>query len=237
MYFRNIILSAFVIAIITGLIFSAYQATFITPLIIGSEVYEISELNGHLGEEIEAWGPEDGLERHSWNFASNFLVCFAYALILLSAMNMKAPVDFVQGLFWGGAGYLSLFVAPAFGLPPEIPGMEAAYLEGRQAWWLLTVCSTALSIWLIAFQSTVYRVLGVCFMIFPHLIGAPQPEIHGFANTNPEAIEELTRLWHQFILQTSLANALLWFILGICSSFFSNKYIISLDKVENKCEQ
>jgi cobalt transporter subunit CbtA len=231
MYFRILVLSAFAIAIIAGLVLSVYQANFITPIIVGSEVYEIAEPVSHHTqvEETEAWAPEDGVERTSWNFASNFLLCFAYALILLGAMSLKASVNAVKGIFWGGAAYLTIFVAPALGLPPEIPGMEAAQLEGRQAWWLLTVVLTAISLWLIAFQNNLYRIIGVIILITPHILGAPQPEIHGFANTDPQAVQALTLLWHDFILQTSVANALLWVIIGVLSGYITKKFVYSID--------
>ena len=230
MYFRNLVLSAFAIAIVAGVMLSVYQAFFITPIIVGSEVYEVVEsVSHHQTEEGEVWAPEDGVERHSWNFASNFLLCFAYALILLSAMSVKTSVNTVKGIFWGGAAYLTVFVAPALGLPPEIPGMEAAQLEGRQAWWLLTVILTALSMWLITFQNKMYKVLGVILLIIPHILGAPQPEMHGFVNTDPAAVEALNHLWYEFILQTSIANALLWVIIGALSGYIANKFIYSID--------
>ena len=231
MYFRNLVLSAFVIAIIAGLIFSAYQASFITPLILNSEVYEVLETGS---QHDLAWAPEDGVERHSWSFATNFLLCFAYALILLSAMTVKTSVNAVKGLFWGGAAYLTIFAAPALGLPPEIPGMEAAYLEGRQTWWLVTVILTALSLWLIAFHSIINKAIGVVLILVPHLLGAPQPEIHGFVNTDPEAVVALTQLWHDFILQTSIANALLWLVIGGLSGFFVGRYIYPIDAIEQQ---
>jgi len=227
MYFRNLVLSAFFIAITAGLIFSAYQAIFITPVIVSSEVYEVAE--SAASHQIEAWAPEDGLERHSWSFATNFLLCFAYALILLSAMTVKTSVNAVKGLFWGGAAYLSIFAAPALGLPPEIPGMEAAYLEGRQTWWLFTVILTAFAFWLIAFQSALNKAIGIVLILIPHILGAPQPEVHGFVNADPKAIEALTSLWHDFILQTSMANALLWLVIGGLSGYLVKKYIDPID--------
>jgi len=233
MYFRNLVLSAFLVAIIAGLFFSVYQAVFITPIIIDSEVYEVIEAASE--HAVEAWAPEDGLERHSWSFATNFLLCFAYALILLSAMSVKTSVNAVKGVFWGGAAYLTIFVAPALGLPPEIPGMEAAYLEGRQTWWLFTVVVTALSLWLIAFQSNFNKGVGIVLILIPHILGAPQPEMHGFVNTDAKSVEALTRLWYDFILQTSIANALLWLVTGGLSGFLVEKFIDALDKpsVEN----
>lgn len=232
MYFRNLVLSAFTIAIIAGLFFSAYQALFITPIIIDSEIYEV--LGPATLGQVEAWSPEDGLERHSWSFATNFLLCFAYALILLSIMATKTSVNIAKGFFWGGAAYLTIFVAPALGLPPEIPGMEAAYLEGRQTWWWLTIILTAISLWLIAFQSPLNKGIGLVLIITPHIIGAPQPEFHGFANTDPKAIEALTLLWHDFIFQTGIANALLWMVIGGLSGYFVEKFIHSIEMMEER---
>lgn len=232
MYFRNLVLSAFSIAVVAGIFFSTYQAIFITPIIVSSEVYEVLEPSA--AHQVEAWAPEDGLERHSWSFATNILLCFAYALILLSAMTLSNSMTAVKGLFWGGAVYLSLFVAPALGLPPEIPGMEAAYLEGRQTWWILTVILTAIGLWLIAFQSPLNKGIGVIMIIIPHLIGAPQPEIHGFVNQDPKAIEALTQLWHEFIIQTSIANALLWLMVGGLSGYFFTKYIATIGDISQE---
>lgn len=231
MYFRTLVLSAFAIAVFAGAIISLYQAYFITPIILGSEVFEVIEpVSHHQMEETITWAPEDGIERNSWNFTSNFLLCFAYALILLSAMSIKTSTNTMKGIFWGLAAYLAIFVAPALGLPPEIPGMETTQLEGRQAWWLFTVILTAISLWLIAFQNYMYKALGIILLILPHLLGAPQPELHGFTNSDPEAVAELTRLWHDFVLQTTIANALLWVIIGSSAGFFTKKYIYPIAK-------
>lgn len=230
MYFRNLVLSAFVIAIIAGAIFSIYQTVFITPIILEAETYEVSE---PIVDQVEVWSPDEGIERLGWSFLSNFLVCFSYALILLSFMSFKPPSTAFIGLFWGGSAYLIIFAAPALGLPPEIPGMEAAYLEGRQGWWIITIILTALSLWLIAFENIVNKVIGLVLMTVPHIIGAPQPEIHGFDNDNPIAVAALTDLWHQFILQSSLANALLWVCIGLAAGILTKKYIQPLDEKIN----
>jgi len=230
MYFRNLILSAFTIAIVAGFFLSVYQAYAITPLIVESEIYEVLET---ITENTpEAWSPEEGIERSGYSFIANFLVCFAYALLLMSAMATRQSLTITQGLLWGACAYLSVFVAPAIGLAPEIPGMEAAHLEGRQAWWLLTVLLTALGLWSLAFKSTPFKIFACLLILTPHLMGAPQPEHHGFVNQNPEAITALTDLWHQFITQTSIANGLLWLIIGSLSAFLTLKFIFPLDSQE-----
>ncbi len=230
MYFRNLVLSAFTIAIVAGLFLSAYQASAITPIILESEVYEV--LEAITEDTPEAWSPEDGTERSGFSFIANFLVCFAYALLLMSAMATRKSLTVSQGVFWGACAYLSIFVAPAIGLAPEIPGMEAAHLEGRQAWWLLTVLFTALGLWSLAFKPSPFKIFASLLILTPHLIGAPQPEHHGFVNQNPEAITALTDLWHQFIIQTSIANGLLWLIIGTLSAILTLKFIFPLDYQE-----
>jgi cobalt transporter subunit CbtA len=235
MYFRNLVFSAFSIAIIAGLFLTFYQELLITPIILDSEVYEVVDvISHHAGavEEVESWGPEDGIERSGFSFLSNLLVCFAYALLLLSMMATKSSLKVMQGFLWGGAAYLSIFALPALGLAPEIPGMEAAHLEGRQAWWLLTVLCSAVGLWLVAFLTLPLKGLGIVIVVLPHLLGAPQPEVHGFANTDPHAITELTRLWYSFIIQTSLANALLWLIIGVLSALLTTKFVHPLDHKE-----
>ncbi len=230
MYFRNLILSAFCIALVAGSFLTLYQALWITPIILDAEIYEVAE---PIANTIEAWTPQDGMERSGYSFMANLLVCFAYALLLMSAMATRTKITMAQGVFWGGAAYLSLFVMPALGLPPEIPGMEAAHLENRQMWWLLTVILTALGLWSLAFKPLVFKIVGVLMLILPHIMGAPQPETHGFANTAPDAITALTALWHHFIIQTSLANALLWLIIGLLSALLTKQFIYSLDHSES----
>jgi len=232
MYFRNLTLSAFAIAIVAGLFLSLYQYFFITPIIVASEVYEVAE--PAVAGAVEAWHPENGFERTSFSFIANFLVCFSYALLLITLMATQNLTKLAHGVLWGIAAYLSFFVAPALGLAPEIPGMEAAYLEGRQSWWLLTVLLTALGLWSIAYQRPILKGIGTILLIIPHLIGAPQPEHHGFVNTDLEAINSLTALWHGFILQTSIANGLLWLIIGILSAFLSIKFIYPLNHYQEQ---
>jgi cobalt transporter subunit CbtA len=227
MYFRNLVLSAFSIAIVAGLFFTLYQEFIITPLILNAEIYEVVEPAGN--HTVEAWAPADGVERSGFSFITNLLVCFAYSLFLMSLMVTRDSINLSQGAFWGGSAYLSVFIAPALGLPPEIPGMEAAAVEGRQAWWILTVILTAIGLWSMAFKSTPFKFAGLIMLITPHIIGAPQPEFHGFANQDPQAILALTTLWHDFIMQTSIANALLWLIIGVLSAFLVNKFIHSID--------
>jgi cobalt transporter subunit CbtA len=229
MYFKNIVLAAFITAIVASIAYSAYQEAAVTPIILAAEEFEVPEATG-IEETAEPWAPEDGLERRLFTFSANFLTAFSFSLILISLMATREKITPLQGFAWGLAGYVSFFAAPSLGLPPEIPGMEAAPLTGRQLWWLITVIFTAGGLWLLFFSQTYLKLVSVLLLLSPHLIGAPQPEHHGFANTDPIAVEKLSSLWHQFVLQTSIANLLLWLIIGLIAAILTNKLVLSLDQ-------
>ncbi len=226
MYFRATLLSAFFTALIATIPFSVYQELMVTPIILDAETFELPEAT----QSQPPWAPEDGIERSLFTLSADFLTAFAFSLMLISAMATQRKLTLLQGLGWGIAGYLCFFVAPALGLPPEIPGMETSSLVGRQLWWLIAVIFTAAGLWLVVFAKIPLKTVGIVILIAPHLLGAPNPETHGFANPDPVAVAQLTELWHQFILQTSIANALLWLIIGEVGAVFTRKWILSLDQ-------
>lgn len=234
MYFRQIFLSACLAALVASVGFSLYQFYFVNPIIFAAELYEIAEsVNHFMPLESESWAPDDGIERSFYTLLANFLMSLAYGLLLGSAMVFRGNSSALKGLVWGMAAYLSLFVAPALGLPPEIPGMEAADLNLRQNWWLLSVVLTVIGLTVFSFSSRYYKGAGVIFVILPHLIGAPAAKIHGFSHPDPIAVAKLTELWQQFILHTSIANALLWLIIGITTGFLCHKFIDNIPSLQS----
>ena len=80
-----------------------------------------------------------------------------FGLALLGAMSLAGvSINARTGLAFGIAGFISVSLAPALGLPPEIPGSGVAALGVRQAWWFFAVASTAVGIaGLIALEDTV----------------------------------------------------------------------------------
>ncbi len=226
MYFRQTFFVAFLTALIASLVFSLYQFYFINPLIFAAEIYEVAEpVDLNAVTQIEEWSPGDGIERSLYTLLANFLMSLAYSLLLASAMLFRGSCSTIKGLAWGIAAYLSFFIAPGLGLPPEIPGMQAADLNLRQNWWFLCVVLTALGLAVFIFSPRYYKGAGVILLILPHLIGAPVAKIHGFSHPDPVAIVKLTELWQQFILHTSIANALLWLIIGATTGFLCYKFI------------
>lgn len=226
MYFRQVFLVACLTSLVASLGFSLYQFNFINPIIFAAEFYEVADPVDIQGmAQVESWAPGDGIERSLYTLLANFLMSLAYALLLASAMVFRGNSSALKGIAWGMAAYLTFFVAPSLGLPPEIPGMEAADLNSRQDWWLLCVVLTAMGLAVFAFSPLYYKGAGLIFVILPHLIAAPAAEIHGFSHPDPAAVAKLMELWQQFILHSYIANALLWIIIGSVTGFLCHKFI------------
>ena len=69
------------------------------------------------------------------------------------------------------SGFTVFFLAPAIGMPPEIPGAEVAQLQGRQLWWLLTVMCTGAGLGLIAFgRNVALNGVGIVVLLVPHAV-------------------------------------------------------------------
>jgi len=212
--FRQIFLTALIAGAVAGLLTAGVQRLRLIPLIERAEVYEdaAAQQSGHALEGMAAaeWEPE-GLERAAYTVLADLLAGIGFALMLTGAMAIAGlrghAIDWRRGLLWGAAGFLAFALAPALGLPPEPPGMEAAALAARQAWWLATALATAIGLALIVFVPQIWsRVAGAALVLLPHLIGAPQgPE---GASAVPAAIAT------QFVVASLATTALFWLVLG-----------------------
>ncbi len=130
-----------------------------------------------------------------------------FALLLAAAISIRDQAGWRRGLLWGAAGYGVFFLAPALGLPPELPGTQSAPLFDRQLWWAGTAASSAIGLWLAAFaRHGALRVLGLALIAAPQVVGAPQPLSHGAT-----APDELAR---DFLRASYFVNAIFWLALG-----------------------
>lgn len=246
MAFRNILLSAIVVGMFSGLLYGLFQHFQISPIIYAAEEYEVVEeeapaeatahhhgdAGGHHHHDEEAWGPQDGAERIGYTIGADIAIAIAFSIFLISLMalhNLKAnkpQVTPMAGVAWGIASMLVFFVAPAmFGLHPEVPGTEAAALENRQAWWILCAALTALGIAVLYYASVKFKLGGIVLIALPHILGAPLPKEHGFANTDPAAVEALTQLTTQFYASTTVGMAIFFVIVGALSAFAVQRFV------------
>jgi len=241
MTLRDLILSALMVGIISGLGYGLFQQLQINPIIYAAETFEVAEPatagnsdghSGHSHDHSEAWAPQDGMPRIISTLIANISIAFALALIMISLMALhneksnKPKINTFTGVIWGGAALYSFFAAPALlGLHPEVPGTNAAALENRQLWWLFCTFASASGIAIVYYAVKFYKIAGVVLIALPHLIGAPMPSEHGFANTSPEAVQTLSELTGQFYLMTSIGMVILFVMMGALSSFSLAKFV------------
>jgi cobalt transporter subunit CbtA len=167
--------------------------------------------------DANAWEPADGAERTGYTVLANVSMAVGFALMLVAAFALSGRrISWRSGLLWGLAGYGVFFVAPSLGLPPEVPGTLAAPPHARQLWWVMTAAMTAASLGCSSSRRGWLWKLAVLLLVVPHLIGAPQPEVHGSV-----APEELAQA---FIRATAMANAVFWLALGGLTGFFYRRF-------------
>jgi cobalt transporter subunit CbtA len=147
---------------------------------------------------------------------ANVIGGIGFALLLVAVFAFRGtPMDYRRGIEWGLAGFAVFSLAPALGLPPELPGMDTADLLTRQTWWLGTVVATGGGLGLVILQRRLWaRLAGIVLITTPHIIGAPHPAT--LASAVP------AELAAQFAIASLVTAALFWIVLGgLCGHFYA----------------
>ena len=168
--------------------------------------------------EEEEWAPADGIQRTLYTSLATTVIGVGFGLALLAAMTLAGVrIDARTGLAFGVAGFIAVALAPALGLPPEIPGSGAAELEARQAWWFLTVSATAVGLaGLLLTKGPWLQIGGVVLIALPHIFGAPRPQ--EFVSTAP------AELAGHFAATSLAVTAIFWGVLGYASGAFYERF-------------
>jgi cobalt transporter subunit CbtA len=219
---RNLILSAAAAGLAAGLFTAALQHVTTTRIIIEAEAYETRAQTPHQAarqigiiiathDGAEGWAPADGMERTVYTTLATTVTGVGFALALLGAMALlNVPINQRSGLAFGAAGFAAVALAPALGLPPEIPGSGAAELADRQLWWFATVAATAIGLGgLLVARNLALRIGGVVLIALPHIVGAPHPP--AYASTAP------AELAGHFVAASLVVTAVFWAVLGYAS--------------------
>jgi cobalt transporter subunit CbtA len=230
---RKVVLSAIFAGILSGIFLSLIQNLQVNSIILQAEQYEIrSDVSSHEHavaqhhHDTAAWQPSNGSERTFYTYVSNIFAATGFALLLISFMSMKEQsITWFKGAAWGLAGFVTFFLAPSIGLPPEIPGTVSAALLDRQLWWLLAVIGTGGGIAVLVFAPAMYKILGLLLVVVPQIVGAPTTELLAFVNNNPQAVTELQDLSEKFYPATTLTNAVYWLFMGIVSSLMVKWFV------------
>ena len=223
----RVVLVALLAGIAAGLIMGAIQHVRLTPLILEAEVYEnrnhdhgatAGEAAPAVAESEEGWAPSDGGQRTLSTTVASAMSGAAFAAILVGISLLTGiPVTKENGVIWGLCGFLAATLAPAMGLPPELPGMPAGDLITRQIWWAGTIAATAAALYLIATRRETWAMaLAIALIGLPHVIGAPDSVSHESAVP--------ASLAAAFAANSIAANAIFWVLIGSFLGLTINRY-------------
>lgn len=203
----RLIVAAIVAGLLASLPFGLLQQWLLMPIIAAAEAFEAA------GPYTAVWHPAPGVERLFYSLLANALTAIAMAAILMAVMARHylarggAPSS-LAGLLWGLAGFAVMFAVPALGLPPEIPGMDAARLGNRQLWWLLAAGATAGGLALAFYGWPRFAAPALAVMVLPWLVGVP-----AIVGDVPEGA--LRGLHLRFVWASAAINLGFWLALGL----------------------
>lgn len=196
---RSLLSGGLMAGALTGLVLALLQYFLIQPLIVEAERYESGDLvllgtvpevpvpetdaavvaPADVATDHEADGAQDTVMRNLLTVLFLILTWCGFGLLAgagLTAFRSLPGGQGASGLAVALAGFAATTMAPALGLPPVMPGMQSAALEGRQLWWAATAGMTLGGLFLAAgFRSWPLRLVGLALILAPQLFGAPPP--------------------------------------------------------------
>jgi cobalt transporter subunit CbtA len=174
------------------------------------------EAEGEHHHDANAWAPQDGWERTFYTTLTATLAGAGFSLMLCGVSFLAGiPITRRNGLVWGFCGFIAVSLAPAFSLPPELPGMEAAGLFARQTWWVGTIICTSIAIWFVATPRHWLGIAGAFVLAaVPHIYGAPA--VHHVDGPLPAGLAA------EFAASSLGANLVMWLLIGLFLSVILN---------------
>jgi cobalt transporter subunit CbtA len=213
----RVLLAVILSGIAAGLVMGLIQHLRLTPLILQAETYE-HLAHGHSAEphvhEGQMWSPANGIERTFYTTLSSVLAATGFAFLVAGASIVgNRAITFKNGLLWGLCGFFAVAFAPSLGLPPQLPGMAESALQQRQFWWVGTILSTALALWIFTSSRKPATIIPAILLLFaPHMLWSPK--IATEASTVPTALAA------QFVTASLGANLIMWCVIGLTLGYF-----------------
>jgi cobalt transporter subunit CbtA len=213
----RVLLAVILSGIAAGLVMGVIQHVRLTPLILQAETFE-HVAHGHSTEPHshggEMWSPADGVERTFYTTLTAVLTATGFAFLLagLSLVGNR-PLTWSNGLLWGLCGFFAVSLAPAIGLPPELPGMAETALNQRLLWWVGTILTTGLGLWFLTSANSPRTIVPAMLLLFvPHMLWIPKMA------TEQTALP--AGLAAQFVTASLGANLLMWCVIGLTLGYF-----------------
>ena len=239
MLFSRLVWCALLTALLVGSVQFVIGRWHAVPIIQAAEVFESrkpqtghvhtheqTSTTDHAHDEPEAAEPTAG-ERAAWTWVAHVLHSFSMALLMFAVMGWwvwkrGAPMGTARlALAVAAAGLLSLDVWPALGLPAELPGMDAASLGSRQAWWVLAAVSAALACSVLAGVAMKnvanhWRWLAAAALLaLPFVVGVPQPLGDVLTGFDAQSRAQIQALEREFIWATGWTFLSFWVSIAI----------------------
>lgn len=219
---QKLLTGAVFAGIAAGLIAAALQFYFVIPTLLEGELFESGarvHFSASGSPQSDRGAPSLGGEwgRHLMTVGFNIVTYVGFAFLMLASMALTEMKGFTtitarSGIIWGLCGFIAIQLAPAIGLPPVLPGTIGAAVEARQAWWLGTLVSSGLGLWMIAFVRGPVALIGVLLLAAPQFIGSPKLDAY-WGVAPPE-------LAAQFVTYSLGAAAVGWTCLGFFAAWF-----------------
>ena len=250
MLFQRLIWCALAVAVLLGSAQTVLQRLQTVPLILAAEVFEegkaeaaptpaLAETHTHADGAAahdhggaEEWSPAEGFERTAWTWVANVLHAFSMALLALAAMGFwtyrrgGTTGRFKLAFAVAASGWLGLHFWPSLGLHAEVPGMEAAALQARQAWWVLAVVCSLSACAALAFGKHVWKfAVAALLLAVPFVVGAPQHSGDALAGFTGAAHDQMAELGRQFIWATTWLSISFWVLLGVLNAWVFSRWL------------
>jgi cobalt transporter subunit CbtA len=198
------LLAALFAGVAAGVVIGVIQHVRMTPMILAAEVFEQGLAHGVANHVQDVF-----TQRAAFTVLTTAITGAGFAAILLGlSMLFGIAINRGNGIFWGLCGFIAVALAPAAGLPPELPGIPAAEFDVRLQWWLLTIVCTTGALWLVITQREAWALgLALVAVLLPHVIGAPP------AASTETAVPAM--LLSTFVANSLGLNALFWAMIGL----------------------
>ncbi len=217
---KNMLTSAVFAGVAVGLIAALLQFWLVTPLLLQGEMYESGTVVHFATDGSTQSSPQrpnllEEPSRHLMTIGFNMVAWTGFAFFLVAGYawfeRRGGEMTARLGLIWGLAGFIAVQLAPAIGMPPELPGTVRPEVELRQIWWICTVLCSVGALALLAFGRGALTIIAA-FVLFalPHVFGAP--ELDTFFGVAPPELSS------NFATRSLGVSAVGWTILGLIAA-------------------
>lgn len=217
---KNMLTSAVFAGVAVGLIATILQFWLVMPMLLQGEMYESGALVHFATDGSTQSTPARpdllaDLSRSLMTLGFNTVAWTGFAFLLVAGYALferrGGTLTVRQGLLWGLAGFIAVQLAPAIGLPPELPGTIRADVGLRQAWWMFTVLCSIAALGMIAFgQGPLPIIVGFGLLALPHIISAPA--LDTFSGVAPPELSS------NFATRSLGVSAAAWAVLGLIAA-------------------